>query len=704
MATPEMREEMRRLSKTAILLVIMLIFAVSGSIWGAFAFVEAERSRSLQEWQVRLSIVADSRKGAVEDWLELHFSNLRELAENASLQLYMTQLALSREQGKDLDLPEAQYLRNLLAGAAIRFNFTPEFRAFEIDANVERPGTAGLALLDDRGRVVVRTPSMPPIEDRFKQEIKAALDGRSSLIDIHVGVGGRPSIGFALPVFAMQETETTQVGVILGIRPVGEDFHKSLFQPGISDKTSETYLVRRSGETVEYLTKLIDGSQPGQKILSVATAQLGDVWAMANHGGFSSGTNYEGEAALFVSRAISGTTWTLVRTVASAEALANVEDRLNAILIMSITVIFLITAAFVAVWKHGSSIRASRAAEESRIAAERFENLSKFMTVITNHVPSSIVAVDGETKYTFANEPAAREAGMTAKDMMGKTMSSVIGPTLAQPLAEINARVMANFKFSLDEKYDPIEARDLAAEEHLLEFENQDNSKKIIQTQHVPLRGDIDYPPAVLLMITDVSQFTIQENRQRLILQSILEQISRIIDSHRTKSAGTSSFAAQIASRIAIEIGLKESMHDAIHTAAKLRDISKLIGPNLDHFMDHKQQPDGSDYDKKITSADLLELIEFTGPVSKIVKYSYIQPSPGEDGSRDDEEDINIAGQIVAVSNLFAEKICENESQSDNIRTAENIYKTLSTSHDIRILASLLNYVVNKKGLEDQKL
>ena len=45
-----------------------------------------------------------------------------------------------------------------------------------------------------------------------------------------------------------------------------------------------------------------------------------------------------------------------------------------------------------------------------RISSERFENIGKFMRVVTNSQPLGIVAVSGDTTYTFANEPAARDA------------------------------------------------------------------------------------------------------------------------------------------------------------------------------------------------------------------------------------------------------------------------------------------------------
>ena len=117
----------------------------------------------MQDWQIRLGIVADSRAGAINDWIEDQFGVIRSLGENASLQLYVTELSLLGEDAGDDDLGEAGYLRNLLIATAERAKFTEPLTGPDLNANVERVGLAGMALLDPNGKVLVATPTMPPI-------------------------------------------------------------------------------------------------------------------------------------------------------------------------------------------------------------------------------------------------------------------------------------------------------------------------------------------------------------------------------------------------------------------------------------------------------------------------------------------------------------------------------------------------------------
>src|SRR5262249_29262182 len=124
-----------------------------------FRFVADERERDLHAWQAHLAIVADSRLAAIEGWIESQFAELRALADNESLQVYMSAV---EQAGADSQLaaraePQADYLRSLLA-------FTAERAGFAGPAQGNEPAATGIALLDKSGRTVAVTPGMPAFE------------------------------------------------------------------------------------------------------------------------------------------------------------------------------------------------------------------------------------------------------------------------------------------------------------------------------------------------------------------------------------------------------------------------------------------------------------------------------------------------------------------------------------------------------------
>jgi len=74
--------------------IVLLGLALAAAVL-AIRFVETERDRDLRAWQVRLGIVAASRAAAIDGWLAHQKSVVRDLAENAALQIYMTELELA---------------------------------------------------------------------------------------------------------------------------------------------------------------------------------------------------------------------------------------------------------------------------------------------------------------------------------------------------------------------------------------------------------------------------------------------------------------------------------------------------------------------------------------------------------------------------------------------------------------------------------
>ena len=105
---------------------LALLAAALVSVFLVVRFVDAEGDRDLRAWQIRLGIVADSRAEAVTSWIESQYATLTALAENASLQIYMTELSLASGDPTKTTAAAAQagYLRNLLAVTAARGGVT----------------------------------------------------------------------------------------------------------------------------------------------------------------------------------------------------------------------------------------------------------------------------------------------------------------------------------------------------------------------------------------------------------------------------------------------------------------------------------------------------------------------------------------------------------------------------------------------------
>src|SRR5690606_8709240 len=90
--------------------ILLLLAVVIAGIWATFRFVDEQRARDIRNWEIRLGIVADSRAANIDDWLRKQEQAIGTLATNASLQVYLTQLAIEAgENGTAInEIPEAE--------------------------------------------------------------------------------------------------------------------------------------------------------------------------------------------------------------------------------------------------------------------------------------------------------------------------------------------------------------------------------------------------------------------------------------------------------------------------------------------------------------------------------------------------------------------------------------------------------------------
>ena len=69
--------------------------------------------------------------------------------------------------------------------------------------------------------------------------------------------------------------------------------------------------------------------------------------------------------------------------------------------------------AILAVWRHGSSKRASEAAEKFQHVAQQFAAQKDLLQLVTDSQPTSIFILDTQNRYRFANAQASSGAGIT---------------------------------------------------------------------------------------------------------------------------------------------------------------------------------------------------------------------------------------------------------------------------------------------------
>ena len=682
----------RRVNLVVLLVGLLLVAAVAAGVFFSLRFVEDERARDLQAWQIRLGIVADGRVAAVNDWVEGNYAVLRELAENASLQLYMTELEMAEGDMAEVTDADAQasYLRTLLTATAERTGFKPPIEAEEVAANVERVGVAGIGLVDAQARPLASSPGMPPVAGRIKAAVDKALKGEPALIDAYMGASNLPTVGFVLPIFGLQDDGVAGIGAVVGVRILDRDLFRRLSQPGETEESAETYLVRKKGGTIEYLSPLADGTPPLTRTIAADTPDLVAAFGVANPGGFSIGRDYAGDEALVTARPLAAVPWTLVRKVSRAEALSETETRLKTILIVFGLIIGGVTVAILAVWKHGSSLRAARAAAQYQQAAEKFESILQFSRTLTDSQPTHIVCVTPKGEITFANRPFADHYGIPITDIRFKPLAAVIGPARAHAMEEANKRVIETPGHK---------------ESHVHKFEAADDPGgiEVLVSDHVHIPADATHPPAALMVIHDISELSRERERGEMIMRRLTDTLVSVVDRRDPYSANHSARVAEVARSVAEEMGLEEEVARTVDVAGSLMNLGKIFIPSELLTKTGNLTPAEREQiaNTHVTSAELLDNVPFDGPVVDSIR----QMGETWDGSGPlglVGEDTLPSARILAVANAFVGMISPRAYR--DAMTFEKVSNILlqdsGTRYDRKPVSALINYLENRNGIE----
>ncbi len=664
-----------------------LAAAAVGAVVMVLNFAEAERNRDLRIWQTRLGMIAETRAHAVDNWLAAQFDELEKLAENQSLQLYMTELVQRRDGAARTtrSLAESGYLRNLLTLVAARTGFDAGREHPKVGANIRRLGIAGIALVARDARIVVATGGMPPLEGRLGDFLTTARKGEPALLDMNIGAGGTPSMAFSVPVFAVQGPGTEEIGRIVGVKEVAAELAPLLRQPGAVWRTAEAVLVRRTGAMIEYLSPTRGGRGPLARSMAFDTERLAASFAIQSPGGFARRADYRNIDVLVTARAINLAPWRLMYKIDRGEAMQESEDRLSRRIAILALIIALVVMAVLIAWRHGASQRAARTAGRYGELARKFEAQSRLLRLVTDSQPSPMFIVAADGTYQFANRAAAARAGMKDDDMIGKSVSSVLGAAEARKYERLNR-----------------EAMDSGAVKSEIRREGANGDLRVVQAEHIPIRNDAVFPPGVMVVEQDITDAVAERERRERILEQLIETLLTIVDRRDPYAADHSARVARVARGIAEEMALDDAVARTAEVAGRLMNLGKILVPSdlLTRAAALLQDEVRQVREGIELSADLVESVEFEGPVVETLR----QLQENWDGTGSPSglkgEEIMITARIVAVANAFVAMISPRAWRGAvSIDEATGLLLAqIGKAFERRVVAALVNVLDNKGG------
>lgn len=673
-------------------------FIIAGfiAIFLSIRLADAQYQEDIRIWEAQLSNDSYQRAQSVENWVLKQYESLQNIADNTSLKLYMTELANSQaeeatglpegmpvmpgmQRREDVTAAEMTFLRNYLIAAAEQSGFSQPRESTEIRANVPAPVGAGIGLFDGDGKLLVSSAGLPPIEGGLEDFVRNNQGAEPVMRDIYLTKDGVPTIAMMVPIFSLQgeATEADRIGMALGVKPVVKELYPLLTNHKSHWESVETYLVRNRNGVIQYISPLKNGQPPLSFTLNADTSDLAAHYAMNHDGEVGFKRDYLYRDVLVIGRAIPNTPWVLVHKIDKKDALENSEDSRK--FLISISVLFVVSFGLIifGVWRHGSSVKFKRLANE-------FASQEKLLRLVSDNQPDPLYIVDRNTRYRFANRAAASGLEIEHHEMLGKEVKNVVGPKHANMLEERLLNVL--------------EAGMLASE-----VVNH-NDAKHVHTTYVPLQripgiiSDNISTSGMLVVEQDITEVIIEKQRQERTLNEVVNSMVRLVDARDSNSANHSVRVSQLATGVARQMGLDDVEVETVSVAAKLMNLGKIMLPR--DLLTKKSKLTDKEF-KQVneairSSADYLEGIEFEGPVVKTLEQAQ-ERWDGKGPEKVTGENILVTARIINIANAFVAMISP-RSYRKPLKKEEIIdilQGDAGKQYDRRVVAALANYVEN---------
>jgi len=678
-------------------LAALVLTGAGVALFLALRFAQSEADRDSLIWQRQMAVVINSREAAVEEWLAEQKKVIRRLAENPSLRIYLGNIETSPSGLTQDARAQAAYLENQMKAAALQNGYAAMINPdYQVNANLPDVRISGLALTNPEGRIIVSTPHMPSVIRSVAHYLEQGAARDVMSFGPYPAENGAPVIAFVAPVFGVQDDpDSPAIGFAVGIKVLPDDFYQKLIQPGEVSRTAKSYLVRKNGAAMEYLSPVRsrngDVTPPLSMVLDAGNAALAAVFAVENAaettGGFGERIDFDGESVLVTGRKIKDTDWVLVRTVAAKEVLGAIEARKGNIIWIAGLTILALSITILLIWRHGVSVRVAQAAEKQRKLTRKYEKLSHFLQIVTDSQPTVIAAVDDKGRYTFANAQAVADTGIDLREMIGRTIDAAHGPTVSPRGADYCREV-------------------LKTAEALSVVEKLSDSNMTIKSDYVPLL--VDEEKGVLMVTEDITELVRERELRVTALKNLVQTLTMIIDSRDPHSARHSERVAEVALTIAREMNAGDLVCETANIAGALMNLGKIMVPR-----ELLTRPKGLSEEELATvrtsimkSADMLETVEFSGPVVQTLR----QIRAHWDGSGEPAglagEDIILPARIVAVANAFVGMTSARAHRigMDMEKATLLLLTDADRIYDRKPVAALMNYLENKGGMDQWRI
>lgn len=342
----------------------------------------------------------------------------------------------------------------------------------------------------------------------------------------------------------------------------------------------------------------------------------------------------------------------------------------------------------------------SRLAERMTLRAEYLAQFEKMkdslaraqgaLTLVGDRNQSSLTVFDRRNRFWYVNDKAAEEIGKTRAMIEGQPLMIVLSPD-ATKMVELHiaeARASDAPLVSIDTVVD-----------------SRTGQTRFFQRTYEVISGMGDMNGFVVLRVDDLTSLIVAKERREQMFRQVINTLVAVVDRRDPYAAGHSARVGQLSKAIASEMGLDPVMVDTAEIAGSLMNFGKVLVSRRILTKTTALDPEELQRvrDSILTSADILAIIDFDGPVVQTLR----QVLERFDGSGEPEglkgEQILVTARIVAVANAFVAFVSP-RAHREGLSFRDALTALLRDSgrlYDEHVLVALTHYIENRPNKLD---
>ncbi len=372
-------------------------------------------------------------------------------------------------------------------------------------------GWAGLAVVDVEGRTAfaIGEADVRAYTDLIRDILHRP---RVELVDLHSNAKGEIQYGVLAPIGS---PDMAPLGVAYVTWHANQALNPLVESWPVPTQTAETYLVRRDGDEIRFLTPLRFKPDAALSMtLPLSTPKMPAARAARGERGIiEGGRDYRGIPVLAYASVVAGTPWLMIAEIDEIEAYAGIRNLAWATALVVGFGLLLIYSAGYLLWRRGQQRQELTALKAQWAAEARFR-------VIFEQAPLGVALVDSTTGQVL-------EANVRLSEIVGQTLDQLIGVNNPQHRFTHPDDIQQSIDNTM--RLNAGEISDYSMNKRYL---HPDGSVVWVSVTCAPVQVDADAPPRHLFIVEDITarkqmkeKLRISEERHRLLADNAIDTI-----------------------------------------------------------------------------------------------------------------------------------------------------------------------------------